>query len=114
MKVALEMFVGFEAEALNDANDGGGIGVETLGKSANAEQDVLAGVLENWTNDFLTFDAELFDTLGKGNDRSPGRGNFGHGRHLYGTAEICRQQRQSVLARVTGITTCFVSRTARG
>jgi hypothetical protein len=61
----LKIAIAGEAEASNDAHDGGWIGAEALGYGADAQQNVFTRVLEDGANDFLTLGAELLDALGK-------------------------------------------------
>jgi hypothetical protein len=65
VEVALKMFVGFEAQAVDDADDSGGVRVEAFGESANTQKNVLARMFEDGANDLLAFRAEMIDALGE-------------------------------------------------
>src|SRR5580704_11167987 len=63
VEVALKIAVAGKTEAADDANDGGGVGVKALGHGANAQEDVIARMLENGPDNFLALGAEEFDAL---------------------------------------------------
>lgn len=83
VEMMLKLAIAFEAEAVDDADNGGGIGVETFRESAHAEEDVFTGMLENGANDFLALGAELFDALGQINLRTWRGDGFRHGEIIY-------------------------------
>src|SRR6266851_2543141 len=61
----LKFTVTGKAETADDAHDSSGVGVQSLGDGANAQQNVFARMLENRANDFLALGAELLDALWK-------------------------------------------------
>ena len=63
MEMALEFTVAVEAESAHDADDGGRVGMKTLGHRAYAEQHVVARMLEYRPDNLLAFGAEVFDAL---------------------------------------------------
>jgi hypothetical protein len=58
MQEVLEIAVTGEAHAQYDAYGRRGINVQLLRQAADAEQNILAGILENRTNEFLALSAE--------------------------------------------------------
>jgi hypothetical protein len=63
VEMALKVAVAGKTEAANDTNNGGGVGLETLGHGAHAEEDVIARMFENRADNFLALGAEQFDAL---------------------------------------------------
>lgn len=63
VEMALKITVAGETEAADDANDGSGVGVKAHGHSAHAEENVIAGVLQDGADDLLAFGAEELDAL---------------------------------------------------
>src|SRR5208282_2501603 len=102
--MALKVAVAFEAEASNDANDGGGIGMQALGHGAHAEQNVVARMLENGADDFLALGAEEFDALRERRSRSLWRNlwSFHGARELPKTSSMSTVLSEDVKRLVTG------------
>src|ERR1700674_2667514 len=65
VEMVLEITVAGKTESTDDSNNGRGIRLETFGHGAHAEQDVLARVLQDRTDDFLPLDTELVNALGQ-------------------------------------------------
>ena len=84
VEMALKVAVAVKTEAADDANDGGGVGLEALGHGADAQEDVVARMLENRTNDLLALGAEEFDALRERRSRDL-RGN---GWSFHGAREL--------------------------
>src|SRR6266403_5667746 len=61
--MALELAVAGEAESADDSNNCRGVRLQALGHGADAEQHVLARVLEDRPDDFLPLDTELVNAL---------------------------------------------------
>jgi len=59
VEVVLEVFIAGEAEALDDAHDGGWAGGEASGHVADVEENELAGAFEDGADDLLAFFAEV-------------------------------------------------------
>src|SRR6266481_9995355 len=82
VQMTLKLAVAPESESADDAHDGRGISVKARRHSAHAEENILAGVLQDGSNNFLAFDAEFFDALremrGAGRDRKSTRLNSSH------------------------------------
>jgi hypothetical protein len=70
--MTLKLAVTSESEPANDAHDRRGISVKTPRHGAHAEENILAGVLHDGSNNFLALDAEFFDALRE--MRGAGRG----------------------------------------
>ena len=63
MKVMLKFPVTLESQAADNAHNGGRIGAQPLGERADAQQNVVAGMLENGPDDFLALDGEFVDAF---------------------------------------------------
>ncbi len=63
VKIFLKFAKTCEAEHANDANDGSGIGTQTLGHGANTEQHEAARMFEYRTQNFLPLGGESGDTF---------------------------------------------------
>src|SRR6266478_464804 len=61
--MALELTVAGEAESTDDSNNRRRVRLQALGHGANAEQHVLARMLEDRPDDFLPLDTELINAL---------------------------------------------------
>ncbi len=61
MKMMLKIAIACETEAANDTHDCRRIGAQSLCQSAHAQQYILARVLKDGADDFLTFNAQLLD-----------------------------------------------------
>lgn len=77
----LELAIAFKTESMNDADDGGRVALETRGKSAHAQKDIVARMLEDRANNFLALFIELIDTLKQIDIRTTAGG--GHGSIVY-------------------------------
>lgn len=81
MEMMLKLPVALEAESVNDSHDGGRIGPQARSKSAHAQENIVARVLEDGANNFLALLAQLIDALSEINVYATAGG--GHGAILY-------------------------------
>ena len=81
MEMMLKLPVALEAESVNDSHDGGRIGPQARGKSAHAQENIVARVLEDGANNFLALLAQLIDALSEINVCATAGG--GHGAIIY-------------------------------
>src|ERR1700693_5320032 len=63
--MVLEIAVTGKTESTNDSNNRRRVGLQALGHGANAEEHVLARMLEDRPDDFLPLDTQLLNALGE-------------------------------------------------
>src|SRR5260370_10819112 len=90
VQMTLKLAVAPESEPADDAHDRRGISAKARRHGADAEENILAGLLQDGSNNFLALDAQFFEWLRemRGAGRGGGLFAFHQARELPNSARL--------------------------